>query len=274
MATRALRARTLRSFNLTPLIISSAALAFTSHASIALAAAMSDGGIIAAPDEDGDFDPLYPGTAVTRMRNIHARVATLTPRELSGPWPEVRRRLLWAGGLADNDDQRLIGKGFTGHAFNDFNHCDLTAMRGGVSHNKHDGKMIKGIGRGNLLGPGIVAASLPELGPGGSWSTCMQGANAQPEPRDVAHVQFRSRIAFKLVWCPPSFDAFVLVDDEGALLAQGRPVSGPLPALRQRATNFRVVQGSKYATAAIRVGLEEDAAGETPKEGHGRQKKR
>jgi hypothetical protein len=48
-------------------------------------------------------------------------------------------------------------------------------------------------------GPGIRTASLPELGPGGSWTTCMIGC-AQNPPRDVAHIQFRSRIAFKLVW--------------------------------------------------------------------------
>lgn len=34
---------------------------------------------------------------------------------------------------------------------------------------------------------------------GGSWSTCLIGCNQNP-PQDVAHVQFKSRIAFKLVW--------------------------------------------------------------------------
>jgi hypothetical protein len=48
-------------------------------------------------------------------------------------------------------------------------------------------------------GEGIRIASLPELGPGGSWTTCMLGCHHDP-PRDVAHVQFRSRVAFKLVW--------------------------------------------------------------------------
>jgi hypothetical protein len=64
-----------------------------------------------------------------------------------------------------------------------------------------------------------MIASLPELGPGGSWTTCMIGCHRDP-PRDVAHVQFRSRIAFKLVWVPPDFRMFVLVDDHGNLLAQ------------------------------------------------------
>lgn len=31
--------------------------------------------------------------------------------------------------------------------------------------------------------------------------------------QDVAHVQFRARIAFKLVWAPPDFNSFVLVAD-------------------------------------------------------------
>ena len=119
---------------------------------------------------------------------------------------------------------------------------------------------MPGIARGNRLGRGIEAASLPELGPGGSWSTCMLGCNAQPAPRDVAHVQFRARVAFKLVWVPPAFGVFVLVDDDGALLALGAP-AGTLPPLRERAMNFRLVQGSKYATAAARVGAEVGSEG-------------
>ena len=76
----------------------------------------------------------------------------------------------------------------------------------------------------------------------------MMGCNSNP-PRDVAHLQFRSRIAFKLVWCPPDFKSFVLVDDDGKLLARGTP-TGKLPGLRQRATNFQLTKGSKYAVAA------------------------
>ena len=45
----------------------------------------------------------------------------------------------------------------------------------------------------------------------------MIGCNSDP-PRDVAHVQFNSRIAFKLVWVPPNFEKFVLVDDNGIQL--------------------------------------------------------
>lgn len=62
-------------------------------------------------------------------------------------------------------------------------------------------------------------------------------------------MQFRSRIAFKLVWCPPLFESFVLVDDSGERLAYGKP-SGALPALYERKTNFKAVAGSKYSVEA------------------------
>merc|ERR1719310_558444 len=111
---------------------------------------------------------------------------------------------------------------------------------------------IRGIALGNRLGPGIEVASLPELGSGGSWSTCTNGCHLDP-PQDVAHVQFRSRIAFKLVWAPPTFEAFVLVDDAGDLLNSGTP-AGELPSLRQRQQNYALVRGSKYAAAAEKLG--------------------
>lgn len=89
-------------------------------------------------------------------------------------------------------------------------------MLGEEVHSENEGK-VAGIHFSNKLGRGIEIASLPELGPGGSWSTCMIGCNQEP-PRDVAHLQFKSRIAFKLVWVPPSFTTFVIVDDAGNLL--------------------------------------------------------
>jgi hypothetical protein len=110
---------------------------------------------------------------------------------------------------------------------------------------------------------------------GGSWSTCMIGANKSP-PQDVADLQFKSRVAFKLVWSPPTFDTvmrnycyhrvekhlspvsclpsstrsdcmlylccftqFVLVDDAGAMLAEGHP-TGELPSLNERRRNYQV----------------------------------
>ena len=145
-------------------------------------------------------DPEYPGTAVERLNAVRARVAELAQgNDLNGRWEDVRRKLLWAGGLRDLPDA-IPGQGYTGHSFNDYNHVDLTTMLDRVSNNENDGA-VKGIAIGNNLGNGIRMASLPELGPGGSWSTCAMGCNQEP-PRDVAHIQFRSRIAFKLVWVP------------------------------------------------------------------------
>lgn len=195
-------------------------------------------------------DPEYPGTAVERMMASCDRARSLSADECSGEWESVRKRLLWAAGLRDLT-QAAPGMGYTGHAFNDANHCDATNMLGQVAHNlnEHGPQQVRGIAVGNRLGPGIEIASLPELGEGGSWSTCTNGCNLDP-PQDVAHVQFRSRIAFKLVWCPPDFTSFVLVDDAGAQLATGTP-TGQLPHISQRRANFELVGRSKYAKAAL-----------------------
>jgi len=195
-------------------------------------------------------DKEYPGTAVERMLAVRARVAELTSDDLNGRWEDIRKRLLWAGGLKDLPHS-IPGQGYTGHSFNDYNHVDLTCMAEQVSDNENDGS-VKQIAIGNRLGPGIRVASLPELGPGGSWSTCANGCNQEP-PQDVAHVQFRSRIAFKLVWVPTvGFDSFVLVDDDGKELARGTATEG-LPSLRQRQLNYAIVKGSKYSIAADAV---------------------
>jgi len=74
-----------------------------------------------------------------------------------------------------------------------------------------------------------------------------------PGSAQVAHIQFRSRIAFKLVWMPPAFGTFVIVDDAGELLNSGTP-TGRLPALSQRQQNYALVKGSKYAAAAEKLG--------------------
>ena len=191
----------------------------------------------------------YPGTAVERMLAIRKRARSLTSEQLSGDWDSVRVNVLTAGGLRDLRSARP-GAGYTGHSFNDYNHCDLTAMQLNEFDSANDGQ-VAGIAIGNRLGSGIRIASYPELGPGGSWSTCMIGCASDP-PRDVAHLQFRSRIAFKLVWVPPEFESFVLVDDAGDLLTIGHPdASSPgFPSWQQRAKNYAVVRGSKYATAA------------------------
>lgn len=190
-------------------------------------------------------DAAYPGTAVTRLATVLQNVKALDG--LSGSWPEVRCLLLTAGGLKVDQS--------TSHGFNDDNHCDLTTMKGDVSSNSNADGAIAQISRRNFLGAHIQNASLPELGPGGSWTTCTNGAHLTP-PNDVAHTQFRSRIAFKLVWVPPSFDAFVLVDDEGRELRRGRP-TGALPSVSWRRSNYELVRGGKYARVADAI-----AAGE------------
>jgi hypothetical protein len=200
-------------------------------------------------------DNEYPGTAVERMLAVRARVQELandSDAPLNGTWEDVRRKILWAGGLRDMPTAGP--QGYTGHSFNDYNHVDLTTMRDDVSDSENDGA-VKGIAIGNQLGNGIRVASLPELGAGGSWSTCAIGCNRNP-PRDVAHIQFRSRIAFKLVWVPnENFDTFVLVDDGGKLLAKGTPSDGPgaLPSMRERVTNYKIVEGSKYSVEADKI---------------------
>lgn len=101
----------------------------------------------------------------------------------------------------------------------------------------------------------------PGVGPGGSWSTFAMGCNSDP-PRDVARVQFRSRVAFKLVWVPNAeYDMFVLVDDDGKLLARGTPSDGPgmLPRRREREMNYHIMKGSKYATVAENIAAVEEA---------------
>jgi len=194
------------------------------------------------------IDPKYPGTAVTRMNNIISNIKSLTPSELSVDWNSVRTNLLKAGGMFNIQS----GIGNDSHCFEDFNHCDLTPIRNSMFNEKNNGR-VNNIDQSNSLGSSIVAASSPNLGPGGSWCTCMINCNAQPDPQDVAHVQFKSKIAFKLVWAPPNYTTFVLIDDSGNLLNYGTP-TGNLPDINSRKDNFNLTIGSKYSNAAIKIG--------------------
>lgn len=97
-----------------------------------------------------------------------------------------------------------------------------------------------------------VAEAAAEHGTGAQQGTRRANwrANAHNSPEeDVAHLQFRARVAFKLVWCPPDFAAFVLVDDAGAYLNHGAP-TGALPDLRARAGNYALAKGGRYASEA------------------------
>ena len=192
---------------------------------------------------------MYPGTATSRMLEGRARAASLSEEELSKDWESVRGKLLWAAGLKDLRDVPP-GRGNTAHCFNDFNHVDATTMRMEDADNENGGR-VAGMAYANPLGAGIRVARDETMGEGGSWCTCILGSNAEP-PKDVAHVQFQSRVAWKLVWVPGperDFKRFVLVDDEGEFLATGRP-SGNVPAVYERERNYETVRGGRYARVA------------------------
>ncbi|CAD7934042.1 unnamed protein product, partial [Amoebophrya sp. A120] len=182
------------------------------------------------------IDAKFPGTACQRLASVLERVANLEQTQLDADWASVTRKaLLLAGGLKSELYE-------TSHAFNDDNHCDLTTMLGNVMHEENASGLVKAISRQNQLGPHIQKASIPELGEGGSWSTCTNGCHVLPSPEDVAHVQFQSRVAFKLVWVPPEFKSFVLLDDDGKVLRKGTP-TGQLPHISARKKNFELVRG-------------------------------
>merc|ERR1712028_91690 len=208
------------------------AAAASSHNSSRTATTLSSSSSASSNMLHDEVDPEYPGTAVARMLAARARVASFTDQDVTADWDTVRKKILWAGGLKDLPQARP-GQGYTGHAFQDYNHVDLTCMRDHVAHNENDGTVDRRIAVGNQLGPGIRLASLSDLGPGGSWSTCAVGCASDP-PQDVAHIQFRARIAFKLVWGTP------------------QPQMS-LPPLRERQRNYSIVAGSKYATVAEQI---------------------
>jgi hypothetical protein len=235
----------------------------TSAAFAALASSYPHQNTLRVRDNNRLVDTRYPGTAVERLIHVTDRVRSIPDTGAGSlvdrPWREIRERLLWAGGLRVDRS--------TSHAFNDDNHCDLTTMLAdpAVVDNRNADGAVSAISRNNFLGDHIRRASVAvDAGGGaeadgappgmGSWSTCTNGAHEDP-PRDVAHVQFASRVAFKLVWCPradPPHSAFLLVDDEGRVLKAGRPVAGDAdaPHLGYRRRNYDLVAGGKYAAAA------------------------
>jgi hypothetical protein len=75
-------------------------------------------------------DAKYPGTALERLRNVHLRVAELAQTNaLNGPWDEVRRKLLWAGGLRDLPNARPGQVRCNGYPSKSLCCCD--------THNRH-----------------------------------------------------------------------------------------------------------------------------------------
>lgn len=69
-----------------------------------------------------------------------------------------------------------------------------------VAHNLNEegNKRVQGIAIGNRLGPGIEIASLPELGEGGSWSTCTNGCHL--EPPQARNAEAISRFSLFIFW--------------------------------------------------------------------------
>lgn len=190
-----------------------------------------------------------PGTAVERLFAARYRASSLDGK-LTGDWTDIRKKLLWAAGLADIPAGR---EGATSHCFGDFNHVSATTMAGHVQDNEHDGE-VKHMAKGNYLGAGIKLASLRE-GKGfekdGSWCTCAIGAGKEP-PFDIAHHQFQSEVAFYLVWYNGG-DQFALVTEEGKRLACAQP-SGDLPSADDREGNWHIFteEGEgKIAKAAL-----------------------
>ena len=62
------------------------------------------------------------------------------------------------------------------------------------------------------------------------------------------------------------YQVFILVDDDGKLLAQGTPTGNRVPEHRQRAANWRAVGNGKYSAAALQLGAEQGAGGDEERE--------
>jgi len=192
-----------------------------------------------------NVSPSLPGTATQRLEAARDRARSLNGK-LTGDWEGIRKQLLYAAGLAD------VGE--TSHCFSDFNHVSATTMAQAQQENLHDGK-VQGMAAGNQLGPVIKLASLRE-GKGfekdGSWCTCALGAGKEP-PFDVAHHQFKSEVAFYLVW-KEGGGKFALVTEQGDNLACGEP-TGKLPSKDARKLNWQIFTeegAGKIAQAALR----------------------
>lgn len=161
---------------------------------------------------------------------VRSQVADVISDDLNWNWKNVRQRILWVGGLKDLCTS-IPGQEYTGHLFNDYNHVNLTCMLDQATVNLNDCS-VKQIAVWNWSRPGIQIDTLLELGTGSSWSTCANGCDQKPL-QDVAHIQFWSRIEFKLAWVlNHAFDRFALVDDDGKELALGRASEG-LPSFYQ-----------------------------------------
>ena len=92
------------------------------------------------------LDALYPGTSVARM--LGSRNA-ISASDLTGDWSTVvRPKLLDAAGLHDYPNARTHapGQGYTGHAFQDWNHVAVCTMQLDSKDSENEGR-VEGIHR-------------------------------------------------------------------------------------------------------------------------------
>lgn len=90
------------------------------------------------------------------------------------------------------------------------------------------------------------AEVLPALrggGGGGTFIDCCKAFSSSPGEYSPA---------WWMVWVPPWFSSFVIVDDDGNGLNVGTPKAGSsgLPPLHERVKNFRLVENNKYGSFA------------------------
>jgi len=194
---------------------------------------------------------LYPGTSEERRNIIINNIKNMDNSEFENIkyWEELRKKLVKAGGLKDDNYDTM-------HIFSDFNHCDLTPIKKSYYCNENNGQ-VEGIHYSNSLCSVIKNNSLSLesknkkgkkiINNDGSWGTCMIGCDKNP-PQDVAHLQFKCKIAFKLIWLPGKnglFENFVLVGDDGKILKKGNNLDIVYPPFDQRKMNYEVVKNSK-----------------------------
>ena len=122
------------------------------------------------------IDPVYPGTAPPRASGSCTSDWRERP-SIDASTAVARRAPRCCGPVvcATSQTRDLQGLHWSRRAA-DYNHCDLTTMLGDVQDESNADGSVAEISRSNLLGPGIREASLPELGEGGSWSTCTPAA--------------------------------------------------------------------------------------------------
>ena len=98
-----------------------------------------------------------------------------------------------------------------------------------------------------------LSLSLDDIESGNvSLWTVWEGDEHAASPSDAATAVCSSSpvVAVKIVWIPPWFTTFVVVDHDGRALNVGVPTSASLPPLGERVKNFRFVEHTEYGRFA------------------------